>query len=99
AGLFPVLRTDAWVPLMMQRQLRTGGELLENPGAGWLELFGRIAPGASRSAAQQELAAITKQIATSPAFGEPKPFTVYSSVRVLPVSGLPGEVTGAVNGF
>jgi predicted permease len=99
AGLFPVLRTDAWVPLMMQRQLRVGGELLENPGAGWLELFGRLKPGATRVAAQQELADITKQITSTPSFGEPKPFKAYSSVRVTTVSGLPGEVTGAVNGF
>src|SRR6185295_5121397 len=58
AGLFAVLRTDAWVPLMMQRELRQRGDL-SSEGSAWLELFGRVAPGTSRGEAQTELAALT----------------------------------------
>jgi hypothetical protein len=43
AGIYSVLRTDAWVPLMMQRELRQRGDLASD-GSAWLELFGRIAP-------------------------------------------------------
>ena len=62
AGLYPALRTDVWVSLALQRQLRPGG-LLDNTGSAWLELFGRLAPNATREDAQAELAALTRQAA------------------------------------
>jgi predicted permease len=99
SGLFPVVRTDAWVPLMMQREVRPGGDLLSSPGSCWLELFGRLAPGVSRDAARTELATITKQVAGSPSSGEPHDLANYSGARVARASGLPSDAGGAVFTF
>ena len=99
AGIYPVLRTDVWAPLMMQRTLRPGGDLLHDPGAGWLTLFGRLAPGAERAAARGELADLTRQYATAPQSGEPKGFSEYTSAQLFAVTGLPAQASGAVIGF
>ncbi|MEO7355790.1 MAG: ABC transporter permease, partial [Gemmatimonadales bacterium] len=45
SGVFPVIRTDAWVPLMMASQLGRDKEILTSAASGWLTLFGRLKPG------------------------------------------------------
>ncbi|MEO7999380.1 MAG: ABC transporter permease, partial [Gemmatimonadaceae bacterium] len=98
SGLYPVLRTDAWLPLMMQRALRPGEKLMSG-GAAWLELFGRMAPGVSRGEAQLELAAITKQRVANPSSGESGFMHEYPSAALSRISGLPSEATAPVTAF
>lgn len=98
-GLYPVLRTDAWVPLMMQREVRGGGERLMSAGTAWLEMFGRMAPGVSPTEAQVELAAITKQRVGNAASGESNFMTDFPGASVQRISGLPAEATTPVTAF
>jgi hypothetical protein len=80
-GLYPVLRTDVWAPLMMLAQLRARGRL-ENAGSAWLDLVGRIAPTRSRARAQAELTALTTQFATTTMSGEPSEWKAFAAVKV-----------------
>ncbi|MDB4909045.1 MAG: permease [Gemmatimonadetes bacterium] len=98
SGLYPMLRTDAFVPLMMQEHLRPGGRL-DSQGSAWLELFGRLAPGTSREAAAKELAAVTKQVTEDPSTGTPSFMKDFTGAKVTRVSGLPSDAAGAVMGF
>jgi predicted permease len=98
AGIFAVLRTDAWVPLMMQHELRQRGDL-ESETSAWLEMFGRLAPGASREAAQTELASLTQQYATRSTSAEVGRMKEFVSARLYSVTGLPADASGAVIGF
>jgi predicted permease len=98
-GSSPVLRTDAWVPLMMQEHIRPGRSLLENPSAGWLELIGRLAPGASRQAARSEIATLTRRIATSSALGEPPHFAQFAGAQLSALSPMPGGDSAAMGAF
>jgi predicted permease len=97
-GIYPVLRTDAWTPLMLQSQLRVRANL-DSPGSAWLEMFGRLAPGVSRDEARTELAALTKQFATTPASGEPTDLARFTSAKLSAASGLPADAASAVMGF
>lgn len=99
SGLYPVLRTDAWIPLMMQREVRHGGEKLMSAGTAWLEMFGRLAPGVSPTEAQVELAAITKQRVGNVAAGESNFMTEYPGASVQRISGLPAEATSPITAF
>ncbi len=95
-GVFTPLRTDAWVPISAQPLLRPGGNL-DDAGAGWLELFGRLGDGVTRGAARAELTSLTAaQIADG---GETGEFRNFSAARVEPLTGLPSDVHGAVLGF
>jgi len=98
AGIFAVLRTDAWVPLMMQRELRQRGDLSSESSA-WLEVFGRLAPDASRDQAQTELTSLTNQYATRATSGEVPHMKQFVAARLYNVTGLPAEASGAVLGF
>lgn len=98
SGLYPVLRTDAWIPLMMQREIRAGEKLM-TAGAAWLELFGRMAPGVTPPEAQAELAAITKERVANVSAGEAKFMTEYPSASVSRISGVPSEATAPVTAF
>ena len=94
-GIYTGLRADAWVPLMMQPLLRPRSNLTN---ASWLWLVGHLRSGSTIEAARQELAALaTAQAAEA---GEAKGPAGYRSVRVLPLSGLPGgEGQGFLIGF
>jgi predicted permease len=96
-GLFPVLRTDVWVPLMMQRAVRPRGDL-PNPQGAWLELFGRLAPGVTPAEGQAELSALTRQWATS-GVGEPADWKRFDAVRLAPSSGLPSDALRGITTF
>jgi macrolide transport system ATP-binding/permease protein len=68
---------DVYVPMMMQVQAQPGrNSKLEDRGSGWLTLFGRLKPGASREQAQAALSAVTE--AAKQVFrGSPDPAKVF----------------------
>jgi putative ABC transport system permease protein len=96
-GTVPLIRMDAWIPMIMQPGLRREENLLDNANAGWLQLFGRLAPGVSQAAAQAEVAAITNRIATGGR--ERAQFQKFNGARLHPLSAVPHEVHTAVLGF
>ena len=94
-GIYTGLRADAWVPLMMQPLLRPRSNLTD---ASWLWLFGHLRHGSTIEAARHELAALAAARAIEA--GEARGPAAYASVRVLPLSGLPGgEAGGFLIGF
>ncbi len=98
-GLYPVIRTDAWVPMPMQPMVRRGGDLLRSPKAAWLELVGRTAPGVSRDAAHTELAALAKQFVEEVEAGHSGDGTSFDDVQLATISGLPADATKPVLAF
>ena len=97
-GVVGPIVTDAWVPLMMQAQLRPGARRdLRDPSRIWLELFGRLGDGVSTEAAQGELSALTAALASDA--GEPGRFSAFSTVRLWPLTGLPEDASTAALGF
>ena len=96
SGLYPILRVDAWVPMAMQPTVRRGGDLLTSVGSGWLELFGRLAPGVSHDAAQTELAGLTERFAATTeqsVHGGAAGFAGFAGIRLTTPSALPGNAT------
>ena len=93
-GVFTGLRADAWVPLMMQPQLRPRSNLTT---ASWLWLFGRLRQGATMEASRQELSALAVARAANPA--STFPHGPVPTVRVAPLSGLPKGAGGTLLGF
>jgi predicted permease len=55
------VRTDLWVPIMMQAQFNPLGDLLHDHHFFWLLAFGRLRPGVSPSQAQQEMTLLMKR--------------------------------------
>ncbi len=49
------VRTDIWVPMMMQAQVMAGGDLLHDHHLFWLLAFGRLKPGVTAEQAQAEM--------------------------------------------
>jgi hypothetical protein len=49
------LRTDIWVPIMMEAQVNSRGDLLHDHHMFWLVAFGRLKPGVMLEQAQQEM--------------------------------------------
>ena len=93
-GVFSPLKVDAWVPLMMQAQLRPGRDLTDQP---WLWMFGRLAPGVTRDAAHRELVALTERWVRETQ--EPAGYKQYIGVRVTDLTGLPDDARRAFLGF
>ena len=93
-GVFTPLKTDAWVPLMMQAQLRPGRDLTD---ASWLWMFGRVANGSTRVDAQRELGALTAAWANEA--GESAGNRRYTAIRVTDLTGLPDDARKAFLGF
>jgi putative ABC transport system permease protein len=98
-GLFAIARTDAWVPMPMQAAVRRGGDLLDSPGASWLELVGRVAPRTSREVAHQELAAIAKRFATTVETGRYANVVTFDEVDLATETGLPADAARPVLAF
>jgi predicted permease len=96
-GMYPVLRTDVWAPLMMLAELRARGRL-NNANSAWLELFARVSPSVSHEAANAELTTLTKQFATSQS-GEPDDWKKIASTRLSAATGLPSDAATPVAGF
>lgn len=93
-GIYTGLRTDAWVPLMMQPQLRPRSNL---SNASWLWLFGRLRNGSDRDEAQRELTALTTTRAAESG-GSNGP-GVLTAIRVSGLTGLPNGEGGPLLGF
>ena len=99
SGVYPALRTDVWTPLDVRAQLHGQPSNLGDPGAAWMQLFGRLAPGSTSTNAQRELSALTAQYVTSAGGAEARALNSYASARVDPVAGVPAEASGAIAGF
>jgi predicted permease len=91
-GAFTPLDVQAWVPLMMQAQLRPGRDLTT---AVWLWTFGRLKPGASVESARQELGAIISNYAAT----RVDSYGAYTSATLSPMTGLPVDAKAAFLGF
>jgi predicted permease len=91
-GAFTPLDVQAWVPLMMQAQLRPGRDLTT---AVWLWTFGRLKAGASVESARQELGAIISNYAAT----RVDSYGAYTSATLSPMTGLPVDAKAAFLGF
>ncbi len=95
-GLDAPMRTDAWVPLAMQQQLRRGRDLAD-AGDPWLRLAARLADGVEREAAHRELQALaTARIASGV---DPSWMAAYDDYLVSPFTGFPADARRALAGF
>lgn len=98
-GMFPIVRTDAWVPMNTQPLVRRGGDLLRSVGSGWLELVARVNPGASRRAVATELSSLTKQFSAANETGPSADIGQFSTVQVARATGLPMDAATPVLAF
>jgi predicted permease len=95
-GLDAPIRTDAWVPIMMVRQVQPQTTLTEQRSS-WLRMAGRLAPGADAEAVRRELAALTaERRADEPALAEALPFDDF---RLPTLTGLPSDATRTLGRF
>ncbi|MEP7384768.1 MAG: ABC transporter permease, partial [Gemmatimonadota bacterium] len=93
-GVFSPILVDAWVPLMMQQQLRPNRDLQHDL---WLWTFGRLNDGVSREAAQAELVSLLRRYIdqrTEPSWRER-----FASVRLTEMDGLPADAHAMALGF
>jgi predicted permease len=93
-GILTGLRADAWVPLMMQPQLRPRSNLTS---ASWLWMFGRLRDGSTMETARQELSALAVTRATDA--GQTFPAGVAPAVSVSGLTGLPNGEGRTLLGF
>ena len=93
-GIFTGLRADAWVPLMMQPQLRPRSNLTS---ASWLWLFGRLRDGKEVQSAQQELSSLAAARAVD--LGQSVGPGAAPAVRASSLTGLPNGEAGPLLGF
>src|SRR5689334_13954622 len=56
------LRSELWIPVMMQQQVITTADLLHDRTDSWLMLAGRLKPGVTRQEAQQDLNVLMQRI-------------------------------------
>ena len=93
-GVFTPLRVDAWVPLMMQAQVRPGRDLEES---NWLWMFGRLAGGTHHTSARAELETLTAAHAREAP--QQRGRQLYTHVQTAPLTGLPEDARKAFLGF
>ncbi len=98
-GLFPALRIDVWVPIMMQATAEPGGDMLHDVNSGWLQLVGRTADGVARPAARAELTHLTQQFAASEEAPLPRGIPQFTGITLRDLSGLPSDVSRPVLAF
>jgi predicted permease len=75
------VRTEIWVPIMMEEQLTPGGDLLHDHHYFWLLMFGRLKPGVAPEQAQQEMTLRLKR----EAMNYPEEHKGHESVTVYPL--------------
>jgi predicted permease len=56
------LRSDMWIPLMMQQQVMSDPDRLNSRGEGWLELLGRLKRGQTLPQTQEEMNLLMQRI-------------------------------------
>jgi predicted permease len=96
-SIFIPLKSDAWVPVMMEPQLRPGSDL-NDLTAITLRLFARLKPRVTQQSAHQEVTALTAAWIASGV--EPMTWSKdYVDARLVPLSGLPEDATKAIVGF
>jgi predicted permease len=96
-SIFIPLKSDAWVPVMMEPQLRPGRDL-NNVSDNPYRMFARLKDGTTAAAAHQEVAALTAAWVASGI--EPMLWGKrYTDARLVPLSGLPEDATKAITGF
>lgn len=61
-GTYAARRVDVWTPTAMQQVVRPRGLTRTRRGWGWLQLVGRVTPGATRVTAEQALAVAADDI-------------------------------------
>jgi predicted permease len=88
-GIEALSEPDFWTPMMMQRQISPGMDLLTNRTGYWLFVAGRTKPRITAEQAQADLSVLSKQLAQ--AF--PKSNKGWDAA-VMPLSGLPPEFNG-----
>jgi predicted permease len=91
-GVFTPLHVDAWVPLAAQPHVHPQRDLADQP---WLWAFGRLQPGVEPQQARSELATLTSRWTA----GGGDRFVRYSSIRLVPLTGLPDDARQALLGF
>ena len=96
-GLDAPVQTDAWVPLMMQAQLRLNAGPLESNDVTWLHLCGRLKPGVSAETARRELAGLTESFAKQGV--EPAAYRMFTDMHVSALTGLPPDASGPLTMF
>jgi predicted permease len=96
-GLDAPIETDAWIPLMMQAQIRQNAGPLGSPTVTWLRLCGRLTNGVSAESAHRELAALTRQFAIDVA--EPAAYGKYTDMQLSKLTGLPPDASGPLTIF
>jgi predicted permease len=75
------VRTEIWVPIMMEQQLNPGGDLLHDHHFFWLLMFGRLKPGVTPAQAQEEMTLRLKR----EAMNYPEEHKGHESVTVYPL--------------
>jgi len=75
------VRTEIWVPIMMQAQVMPGGDLIHDHHYFWLLAFGRLKPGVALQQAQQEMTLRLKPEAKN----YPEEHKGHDSVTVYPL--------------
>jgi predicted permease len=75
------VRTEIWVPIMMEEQLTAGGDLLHDHHYFWLLMFGRLKPGVALEQAQQEMTLRLKREAAN----YPEEHKGHDTVTVYPL--------------
>jgi putative ABC transport system permease protein len=75
------VRTEIWVPIMMEAQLNPLGDLLHDHHYFWLFAFGRLKPGVVREQAQEEMTLRLKREAKN----YPEEHKGHDSVTVYPL--------------
>jgi predicted permease len=94
-GVYPVIRTDAWVPLMQAEALGRGDGILASAGSGWLIMFGRLNDGVTIDRVRAELVAISAAHRSE----EPEDMQLFTGVALSRVTGFPSDASGAIYAF
>lgn len=75
------LRSNLWVPMMMQADVMPQGDLLNNHHYFWADVLGRLKPGVTAAQAQQEMTARIERVAKD----YPEEHKGHDTVTVYPL--------------
>jgi hypothetical protein len=99
SGVYPALRTDAWIPLALRPELRGRAADLNDAGSSWMQLVGRLTDASTTDRAQAELSALTALFVAAAGDAEPRGFAEYVAASVDPVAGVPSDAARSVTTF
>jgi predicted permease len=75
------LRSNLWVPMMMQSQVMPQGDLLNDHHYFWLSALARLKPGVTSAHAQQEMTAVIQRVAKD----YPQEHKGHNTVSIFPL--------------